>query len=704
MAYSEILNRYNFHYLESEEDCKKAVSSIPANGISILGFDTETNSKINMAKKRDEPSIDIARDLPFMLQFGYGKDIYIADLEKSAHIKDHILNTFDTFCQKSKLKIAQNITFDVHMLYNYGYKFDFTNAVDMMAISRLALESKSTREGGASLKLKPLAARILGSEYAELGKQIEWELDKIWKGKLQKLMQVLKPFGITRAKIEEILKDVTSDLDEFPIEVQNIWNTWSSHATCSYDEVPRDIMAKYGGTDVIIILELTKVLLPIVADRKMLNILKTESKVSETVWKMERTGYRVDKKYLIQSKQALIFEINSFKRINASLLGKDLKVGQSKAIIEAIYDKFGYKLETTDKNAINILMHTDPNMPNEVKEYLTNMIYIRTLSKFIATYINGILKTLNKTENTDSKVYTQFNSNGAVSGRFTSNFQQFPKQAVKSRLGDFELFHPRKMFIIESDEYPILAYIDFSQVELRLQAAYTYRCTQGLGDINMLRAYMPFRCIEKDGTYYLEENPSEAWHGTDVHTQTTATAFPDKVGTEEFKKLRSIGKRVNFALIYGAGVKKVKETLADVDPKTIEKLYYGFHETFKDVKVYQSWTLSEYVKHGYVENMFGRRYYINDSKDAYKLNNYLIQGSAADMFKRVLINLQKYIDENHLKSKIQGCIHDEVCFIIHKDEAQEIKKFKEIMETTFTCEVPLVAEISISKTNWGEKR
>ena len=102
--------------------------------------------------------------------------------------------------------------------------------------------------------------------------------------------------------------------------------------------------------------------------------------------------------------------------------------------------------------------------------------------------------------------------------------------------------------------------------------------------------------------------------------------------------------------------------------------------------------------------MFGRRYYINESKDAYKLNNYLIQGSAADMFKRVLINLQKYITENKLKSKIQGCIHDEVCFIIHKDEAKEIDKFKEIMETTFTCEVPLVAEISISTTNWGEKK
>ena len=128
--------------------------------------------------------------------------------------------------------------------------------------------------------------------------------------------------------------------------------------------------------------------------------------------------------------------------------------------------------------------------------------------------------------------------------------------------GDFELFHPRKMFVVDP-EYPELAYIDYSQVELRLQAEYTYYATGGIGDVNMLRAYMPFQCYIVDGKYYQNEDKLE-WKGIDLHTQSTQIAFPDvPVGTPEFKKLRSVGKRVNFALIYGASLKKVQETLND---------------------------------------------------------------------------------------------------------------------------------------------
>jgi DNA polymerase-1 len=416
---------------------------------------------------------------------------------------------------------------------------------------------------------------------------------------------------------------------------------------------------------------------------------------------MERTGYTVDKNYLIRCKQALVFEINAIKEINYNICGERIAPSQHQAIKDMLQAKFNYNLESTDKNKIHIAIQTDNTMPEQVKQYLENVVYLRTLEKWIATYINPMLYKLNTTG--DTKVYTMYNPNGAVSGRFTSNFQQFPKNAIYSKLGNFELFHPRKMFVVDKN-YPEMAYIDYSQVELRLQAEYTYHCTGGWGDINMIRAYMPFKCYEKEGKYYHEEDNAE-WKGIDLHTQSTTMAFPDvDVDSPEFKKLRCIGKRVNLALIYGASLRKVQEAVADAEPEIVAKLYNGFHQRFKDVATYGKWVGSQWVKNnGFVTNLLGRRYYLSETKDIYKLNNYLIQGSAADAIKTVIIRIDKMLREGGYKTRLQGCIHDEICVCVAEGEHDVIYKIKYLMEKTVKTFVPLVAEIEVTTTTWADK-
>jgi DNA polymerase-1 len=570
-----------------------------------------------------------------------------------------------------------------------------------MAIARLALESKSEREGGLPLALKPLARRILGPQYAEAGRQIDDALKMIWHNKLKDLEFKLKPYGISRRIINEVLKDVTSTLEEFPDDVQKIWNTWTLTSRITYKDIDKNLMHKYGACDVILVLELTKKLLPIVSAKNQINILKREQRLIMPLVRMERTGYTVDKKYLIKCKQALIFEINNIKEINEKLCGENISPNQHQAIKDMLKNKFGYELASTDKNQMSILIATDDKMPDVVKEYLNNVIYLRTLYKWMSTYVNSMLNKLNATK--DTKVYTQYNPNGAISGRFTSNFQQFPKNPIMSHLGDFELFHPRKMFITDP-EYPEMAFIDYSQVELRLQAEYTYYATGGLGDVNMLRAYMPFQCHKLNGVW-IHDDDLEDWQGVDLHTQSTKEAFPElDVNSPEFKKMRSIGKRVNFALIYGSSLRKIQEILADCDPDVVAKLYNGFKSKFKDVKTYSNWVARHWVTNGgYVTNLLGRRYYIEDSKDIYKLNNYLIQGSAADIIKLVIIRVDAYLRQHKLKTRLQGCIHDELAICVAEGEHDVIYKIKQIMETTVKTYVPLVAEISISNTNWAEK-
>lgn len=690
---------YDINILETCEECESLKNNFP-DTIPLFAFDTETNTKIDMSK-RDVSNIDIMHDKPFLLQYGFGNQVFVHDFRNGKDFRDASLECVNVGIERAKLALAHNIKFDINMLENVGYEWHTENACDTMSIARLALEAKSEREGGYSMGLKPLAGRLLGSAYSQAGKELDESLRRIWESKLKELADLLKPYGINRRKINDVIKDVTGSLDEFSEEVQNIWYNWNVSSRVTYADVDPDLLYRYGAVDVILVLELTKLLLPVVNDKKQMSVLKREMQLIMPLVRMERTGYTVDKNYLIRCKQALIFEINAIKEINYNICGERIAPNQHQAIKDMLLNKFNYTLESTDKNKIHIAIQMDKNMPDEVKQYLENVIYLRTLEKWIATYINPMLYKLNTTG--DTKVYTMYNPNGAVSGRFTSNFQQFPKNAIYSKLGNFELFHPRKMFVVDKN-YPEMAYIDYSQVELRLQAEYTYHCTGGWGDINMIRAYMPFKCYEKEGKYYHEEDDTE-WKGIDLHTQSTTMAFPDvDVNSPEFKKLRYIGKRVNFALIYGASLRKVQEAVADAEPEIVAKLYNGFHQRFKDVATYGRWVGSQWVKNnGYVTNLLGRRYYLSETKDIYKLNNYLIQGSAADAIKTVIIRIDKMLRDGGYKSRLQGCIHDEICVCIAEGEHDVIYKIQYLMEKTVKTFVPLVAEIEVTTTTWADK-
>ena len=690
---------YNVHVLMNDDEVRGIVKTCPEH-IFMFAFDTETNTKIDMSK-RDVSNIDIMHDRPFLLQFGFDHTVYVIDFRIEHITVDAVLEVFDDLRQRATLALAHNVKFDINMLYNIGYTSDFENACDTMSIARLALESKSEREGGYSMALKPLASRLLGSSYADAGRAIDEALRNVWTAKIKELAELLKPYNIKRNQILATLKDVTGSMDEYTEEVQKIWYNWNITSRVSYADVDPEIMWAYGATDVILVLEIAKLLLPVVKDKDQMNVLKREMALIMPLVRMERTGYTVDKQYLIRCKQALVFEINQIKYMNASIAGEHINPSQHQAIKDMLLKRFGYNLESTDKNRMHILIQTDTDMPEKVKEYLENVIYLRTLEKWIATYLNPMLYKLNSTG--DTKVYTMYNPNGAVSGRFTSNFQQFPKNGIYSKLGDFELFHPRRMFTVDK-EYPELAYIDYSQIELRLQAEYTYHVTKGYGDINMLRAYMPFRCT-KVGDEWIEDDTGNVWKGVDLHTQSTCNAFPDvDVNSPEFKKLRYIGKRVNFALIYGASLRKVQEAVADADPDTVARLYNGFHSRFKDVATYGNWVSNQWARTGgYVTNLLGRRYYINESKDVYKLNNYLIQGSAADMVKLVIIRIDNMLRRNGYKSKLQGCIHDELCVCVAEGEHDVIYKIQEIMQNTVKTFVPVVAEIEVTNTTWADK-
>ena len=113
------------------------------------------------------------------------------------------------------------------------------------------------------------------------------------------------------------------------------------------------------------------------------------------------------------------------------------------------------------------------------------IIELRTLDKWLSTYIEGML---NRVSN--GRIYTNINNSGAVTGRVSSDMQQQPSEPLLNKKGD-ELFHPRKVFV--NDDNATTYYFDFSQMELRLQANYTIDISGG--DKNLCRAFIPFGCV-----------------------------------------------------------------------------------------------------------------------------------------------------------------------------------------------------------------
>lgn len=263
-------------------------------------------------------------------------------------------------------------------------------------------------------------------------------------------------------------------------------------------------------------------------------------------------------------------------------------------------------------------------------------------------------------------------------------------------------------------------------MELRVQAYYTI-LTSSEPDINLCRAYIPYKCHTDFGLNFdyksidllhnfemykwFKDEDNEPWTPTDLHSETTGHAFPHfleldpEKDKKEYKHLRGLGKRCNFLKVYQGGTLALMESL-EIDRETAEKLDSAFYKAFPRIKDYQDWTAKQATLYGYVENLYGRRYYMNDSKWYYKLCNYLIQGTCADMVKQFQIDIAKFLKENNLKTKMILPVHDEIIFSVPKGEEYVMKEIQHIMEdtTNIVKYIPMVAEIEYTDTNWAEKK
>lgn len=727
-----IQNQWTFHEIVTEQDAIDMVHQFNQTEHLAGAFDSETTG------------LHIILDRPFLFQFGWldtdhTGQVYITDLEYNENLSHRVIQAWHRLAATLPVYLAHNTKFDLHMLTNIGYPYTANNISDTMFYIRHAHDALKPEHGGPPLKLKPYASQYIDASAKEHEKLLDLEKTQITKTLNRQLKLRLKNLTppeeyntktYTLKLIETIFKDPVFQLTDLPLDAQIAYTAWleqdvpdwlpitsglADSDNVPYHKLNRANVKRYAGYDIVWVLEIWQKLTPAIEARQTWAGIDIENQLIYPLLEMERVGFATDVQYLqqcaINMRNYMIQQRAQF----IALAGEEVKLGQHARIKQILFDKFGQIAESTESDKLQLLkseLIRNEQSPTCV-QFITLLEELRTLEKWYTTYIQRFLRDLTRT----NRLYTTINQVGAVSGRVTSNFQQFPKDAIQTVDG-VELFHPRKMIHTSGDEFQAIAYLDYSQIELRFQAIYTILV--GKPDLNLCRAYMPYKCFtfqaeEKlffdytnpwcithayDQTWYLEETPMTVWTPTDVHGATTQAAFEISPDDPDFHRLRYIGKRVNFAKNYGAQYRKICQMFPEYDAARCRKIDQAYYTAFPGVKQYHEYCYRR-AQYSYTENLFGIKYY---GVSGHNLKNMLVQGSAAYYLKLKIIELYKYSKEKNINSRWQMQIHDELSWEISTlDDPNILFEFKAIMENWADAFVPLIAELEITKSSWAEK-
>ena len=461
--------------------------------------------------------LHIINDKPFVVQFGFLDEpnrrgfTFAVDFEKTPSIANEALSYWTETAKSLQIYLGHNIKYDLHMLKNIGYEYKESNLSDTMFYIRYGHDALHPEEGGPPLGLKEYASRYIDPN-AKLHEKL---LDKEKSDKTKQYNNLLKVM-LNRGSKRYTLKDIKNLFDDcifeasdLPDDIKEVYMEWKAslplylqHKVQSlvesdmirYNDLNRENLIRYAHYDIIYTLEIFESLRHIVKNRKQEYAIKIENRCILPWYEMEEEGFKADKDYLENARINLKQYIKERREYFYELAGEKVGVAQQQAIKRILKDKYNLTVKSTGNEALSILKNSTDN--EDVKEFITVLQELRTLEKWYSAYIIRFQKELKFND----KLYTTINQVGAVSGRVTSDFQQFPKKPIKTIDGK-ELFHPRR--IIKTDT--AIVYLDYSQIELRFQALYTIII--GKPDFNMCRAYMPYKCISKEGIPFDYNNP-----------------------------------------------------------------------------------------------------------------------------------------------------------------------------------------------------
>ncbi len=465
-----------------------------------------------------------------------------------------------------------------------------------------------------------------------------------------------------------------SYLNYAPVSIETLIGKRGKNQISMRDVAVEKIMS-YAAEDADITWQLQNVFSPLLKEANAQKLFDdVEMPLVPVLAAMEREGIAIDTETLKKYSTQLATEISVIELEIQNLAGTPFNISSPKQVGDILFEvlKISAKPKKTKTGQYatgeDILQKLIKNHP-----IIEKILEYREMMKLKNTYVDTLPEMMNvKT----GRIHTSYNQVVAATGRLSSdnpNLQNIPVRTARGR-------EIRKAFIPKNNNYVLMS-ADYSQIELRIVASIC-------GDENMCAAFRD---------------------GKDIHTATAARVY-GIAESEVTKEMRYKAKSVNFGIIYGQGAFGLAENLG-ISRGEAKELIENYFREYPGVKKYMDDTVNFAREYGYVQTILGRRRYLSDilSTNAVVRGfaernaiNAPIQGSAADMIKVAMINVQAVLIKNKFETKLLLQVHDELVFDVPENEVEIVKPVIEAaMINALKLNVPIEVGIGVGKT-WLE--
>ncbi|HEY5652812.1 MAG TPA: DNA polymerase I [Pontiella sp.] len=527
------------------------------------------------------------------------------------------------------------------------------------------------------LAMKPFMPMLKNPDVRKVGQNLKYDVSILkWYGIVvrgQLLDTMLAHYLIDPDQRHNMDHMAETLLNYSPVSITTLIGEKKSQQK-SMRDVDLDILCEYAAEDADITLQLWHKLKPMLKERGQERVFyEIETPLMPVLAEMEYNGINLDVPALATFSEELAEKIHKLESAVYTKAGMEFNLNSPKQLGEVLFDIL--QLVEKPKKTKTGQYKTNEEVLAELApehEIVRMVLDYRSLTKLKSTYVDALPKEVfEKT----GRIHTTFRQAVTTTGRLSSenpNLQNIPIRTEDGR-------EIRRAFIPKQG-YTLLA-CDYSQIELRIMAELSQ-------DQHMREAFI---------------------QGEDIHTATAARVF-NVAQTEVTREMRSKAKMVNFGIIYGISAFGLSQRLG-IPRKEAAEIIEQYRANYQGVQNYLDEIIEFAQKHEYVETITGRRRYIRDINARNQMVrsgaernaiNAPIQGTAADMIKIAMIDIQKLLDEQKAKTKLLLQVHDELVFDLAMDEADDlIPLIEEKMKTAIPMEIPILVE-SGTGINWLE--
>lgn len=437
----------------------------------------------------------------------------------------------------------------------------------------------------------------------------------------------------------------------------------------SFDTVEIEKAKNYACDDVFATLELTRHWQNTLEKEELDLLYDVEVPTTIVLTDMEEVGVSIDKDYLKNLSQETQTEIDNVEAKIFAESGESFNVNSPKQVKSILFDKMGLRVRGRKKasQSTNAKVLEELALDYPIAKYILEQ---RHLAKLKSTYIDALPNLISCRDN---RIHTSFNQTITTTGRLSSSNPNLQNIPARSELGE----KIRGAFVPQNPENLMLS-ADYSQIELRLLA----HCSQ---DENLMQAFID---------------------DVDVHTLTASKIFdvPEEAVT---KDMRRKAKAVNFGIVYGQSKYGLASQL-DISPAKADEFIIKYFQTYPAIQKYMLKTIDYAREYGYVKTIYGRKRWFDTIIYATSTQereageraaiNAPLQGSAADLIKKAMIDLYNYIKQMNLKSKIVIQVHDELVLEVVQSERDLVSELvKKAMEQGQPLTVPLKVDMAFGQ-------